>query len=85
MSIPDTLELYLDEDETVLLADGFEDAFMGVARQFGRPFAVYSYRKCIEILSKDMTEEEAEEYFSFNVEGAWVGESTPAFINWADA
>jgi hypothetical protein len=27
-----------------------------------------------------MSIEEAEEYFSYNVEGAWVGENTPAFI-----
>jgi hypothetical protein len=27
-----------------------------------------------------MTEEEAEEYFQFNVEGAWVGDNTPVFI-----
>jgi hypothetical protein len=26
-----------------------------------------------------MSQEEAEEYFSFNVEGAWVGENTPLF------
>jgi hypothetical protein len=27
-----------------------------------------------------MTNEEAEEYFEFNVQGAWMGETTPAFI-----
>ena len=27
-----------------------------------------------------MTEEEAVEYFQFNVQGAYVGESTPIFI-----
>jgi hypothetical protein len=27
-----------------------------------------------------MDEDEAEEYFAFNVEGAYVGESTPAFM-----
>jgi hypothetical protein len=29
---------------------------------------------------KDMTSEEAEEYFEFNVQGAYVGENTPAFL-----
>jgi hypothetical protein len=28
-----------------------------------------------------MTDEEAMEYFDFNVQGAWVGESTPVFLN----
>jgi len=66
-------------DET-LLADGFEDALVGICQQFNRYLAVYSYRKCIEILAKDMTEEEAEEFMSFNVVGAWVGEHTPVFL-----
>ena len=68
------------EDEPVILADGFESAFIGVAYQFTTAFAVYDRKKCIEILMKDMTSEEAEEYFEFNVQGAYVGENTPAFL-----
>jgi hypothetical protein len=70
----------LGEDENVLLANGFDDAFVGIGRQFGRPIAVYNKSKCINILQEDMSEEEAEEYFQFNVEGAWVGENTPIFL-----
>jgi hypothetical protein len=29
---------------------------------------------------KDMTEEEAWDYYSFNMLGAYVGESTPVFL-----
>lgn len=73
------------DDEEVLLADGFEDAFVGVGRQFnGPPCAVYDRSVCIAILMRDgMDESEAEEYFSFNVEGAWVGENTPIFVKTA--
>jgi hypothetical protein len=67
-------------DETILLADGFENAFVGVARQFNQPFAIYDRQKCIDILMEDMSEEEAEEYFEYNVQGAYVGEATPAFV-----
>jgi hypothetical protein len=71
----------LNEDENFLLADGFDDAFVGIGRQFGRPIAVYDRFECIELLIKEgMSEEEAEEYFQFNVEGAWVGENTPIFL-----
>lgn len=72
----------INDDEEVLLADGFEDAFVGVARQFNKPMAIYDRRLCIEILmNRDgMSEDEAEEFFSFNVEGAWVGDNTPAFL-----
>jgi len=38
---------------------------------------IYSVSKCIEILSKDMDEEEAVEYFDFNVRGSYIGERTP--------
>ena len=67
----------------MLLADGFEKAFVGVVHRYGLhvPVAAYNLEKCIEILMQDgMTREEAEEYFDFNVIGAWVGESTPFFI-----
>jgi len=70
----------LSEDETILLADGFESAFIGIARQFNTAFAVYDRDKCIEILTENMSYEEAEEYFQYNVEGAYVGENTPAFL-----
>jgi hypothetical protein len=79
-NIQETLENCLYGDETVLLADGFEDAFVGIGRQFGKPIAVYDRLKCIDILKEDMSEEEAEEYFQFNVEGSYVGESTPIFL-----
>jgi hypothetical protein len=38
--------------------------------------------ECINILiEKDgMTEEQAMEYFDFNVVGAWMGETTPIFL-----
>ena len=80
-NIQETLENCLYDDETVLLADGFEDAFVGIGRQFGKSMAVYNKSKCIESLVKEgMDEEEAEEYFQYNVEGAWVGENTPIFL-----
>jgi hypothetical protein len=69
----------LDEEE-IALADGFADAFLGIGRQFGKPIAVYSRRKCIEVLMRDMDEEQAEEYFEFNLAGAWIGETTPIYL-----
>jgi len=73
----------LFDDECIMLADGFENAFLGIAIQFGNPpHAVYDRKKCIDILMEDdnMSYEEAEEYFQFNVEGAYVGKSTPSFL-----
>ena len=59
-----------------LLADGFDEAIIGVYEDK----VVYSNSKCIEILMKDMTEEEAVKYFDFNVLGTYIGEQTPIFV-----
>ncbi len=70
-------------DPEILLADGFEDALIGYAQRCGQPpLAVYDRRRCIDVLVErdGMTYEEAEEYFEFNVVGAWVGERTPLFL-----
>lgn len=72
---------HLSDDEEVLLADGFEEAFVGIARHFGIPFAVYNRKKCVvSLVMQGMSYVEAEEHFQFNVESAWVGENTPAFL-----
>ena len=73
----------IEYNEEALLGDGFEDAFLGVSEVFGRPpLATYDRDKCIDILIQrdGMTYEEAEEYFDFNVTGAWVGENTPIYL-----
>jgi hypothetical protein len=67
------------------VADGFDDAFVGTTiSAFGRKqVAVYDYDKCILILMHDnhMTEDDAIEYFNYNVIGSWIGEETPIYIN----
>ena len=79
-TIQEKVDELVGEDESILLADGFDSAFIGVARQFNTPFAVYDREQCIEILMENMSNEDAEEYFQYNVEGAYVGENTPAFL-----
>lgn len=66
----------------MLLADGYEDAVIGVSRQFGRELVVYDEAKCLDILVKrdGMSLDEAREYFEYNTAGSWVGEETPIFV-----
>ena len=71
--INDIIRYY--ENEEFLKADGFDDAIIGVDEVEMR--LIYSVSKCIEILMRDMSEEEALEYFSYNVSGAYMGEKTP--------
>lgn len=64
-----------------LKADGFDEAIIGVDINSMR--LVYSIGKCINILMTDdeMSEEDAREYFSFNVTSAYVGENTPIWVD----
>lgn len=64
-----------------LFADGLEEALVGVGTQFNKQIAVYSKSKVLDILQQYMTVEEAEEYFDFNIAGAYVGEHTPVFLD----
>ena len=65
---------------TALLAEGFSEALIGMGYRFTYDVAVYDYAKCIEILARDMSRDDAEEYFEFNMAGAYVGEHTPVFV-----
>ena len=79
----DKIDWVKDQDENILTADGFDYALIGVCERFGQtPIATYDLSKCIAILVErdGMTEEEAYDYFYFNVIGAWVGEYTPCFV-----
>jgi hypothetical protein len=66
----------------MLKADGFDEAIIGIGSRCGQPdIIVYDVNKCIKILmDQGMTDEEAMEFFEFNVVGAWVGEETPIFV-----
>ncbi len=70
-----------DEGLELICADGFDDCIVGIAQQFNKDFVIYDREKVLAKLMTDgMSREEAEEYFEFNIVGAYVGESTPAFI-----
>jgi hypothetical protein len=69
--------------QSTLLMDGLDEACIGFAQRCGDELvAVYSYDKIIEILmSRDgMDYEDAAEYTSFNILGAWVGDQTPIIV-----
>lgn len=67
------LENYYEED--FLIADGFDDAVIGV--EINSMVLIYSVSKCIEILQEHMSDEDAIEFFEYNVSSAYVGEQTP--------
>ena len=66
-------------------ADGFDDCLIGLGFKFGnRGTLIYDQAKVIQKLIDDsegkMTEDEAFEYYEFNILGAYVGENMPIFV-----
>lgn len=68
--------------ESVVLANGYETAFLGVSQTHdGYQRAVYDIDKCIEtLINQGMSFEDAQEYFEYNTLGSYIGEETPIFI-----
>ena len=81
-----TIRDYFSEiDGSFLFADGFDEAIIGhVAVAGRRDVILYDREKVITILMKDMSREDAEEYFDYNIQGAYVGVATPAFATLLD-
>lgn len=81
----DRVRGWLDEhEETSMLADGFDDAVIGLTRDLktGKYRVVYDVKRCLHILINDhgMDEDEAIEHLEVNVVGAYVGDMTPVWM-----
>jgi len=75
MNINDIAEQYPE----ALKADGFDDCIIGVTT--GGCIAYDATKMLEQMCSQDhMTMEEAQEYFDFNIDGAYMGEYTPMYI-----
>lgn len=66
----------------VIFFSGLDDALIGIGQQFNDHVAVYDYDRIIDLLmSMGMDSEEADEYFWYNIQGAYVGEHTPIVLH----
>lgn len=81
MTRQDIADMYGDE---LLFIDPekFDKCIIGVATRCGMPCSVvYDKDELIKVyMDEGMNEEEALEFISFNVEGAYVGETTPLIM-----
>jgi len=62
-----------------LLADGLDDALIGYST---KGHSIYSITKIINVLMErdGMSEEDARDFFHFNIDGSYVGEYTPIYM-----
>lgn len=73
---------YQIEDALFLEPSDFDEDILGVAHRYGMdPVVAYDRTRVIDILARDMPREDAEEFFEFNTIGAWMGDSTPIFVD----
>ena len=82
MAVKNNLQFVKDNYPDVLIADGFDDAIIGIAERYGmNPVVLYNKNKCLNIIqTRDgMSEEDAIDFFYYNIVGAYMGEHTPCF------
>lgn len=76
-------QMIQDRYPDALLADGFNKALLGVLIRPDPmpPLAVYDIHLMVEVLQEDgMEGVEAEEYLDYNTFGAYVGPTTPLYV-----
>ena len=79
-----TEEMIHEHAEGAVLLTGLEEAIVGITQEFGNgPRVLYSISKILNILKETdmMDEEEALEYFYFNIIGGFFGEQNPIFLS----
>ena len=74
--LQEIIETYPDYE--FMVCDGFDDCILGYDYGTGEHIRlIYSVKKVLDKLAKDMSDMDAIEYFEFNMRGAYVGETTP--------
>lgn len=82
-NIRDALD-YLDYEVVLLEPGRYDSAIVGLVSGAAQstPVACYDREKVIQILMEEdgMSDDDAEAYFEFNIEGAYMGEGSPMFM-----
>lgn len=71
-----------NEELLMLEPSYFDKAIVGIVSNPACEAVCYDVNKIIKILMKEdkMTEEEAREYYDFNIHGSFVGPHTPVYL-----
>jgi hypothetical protein len=72
---------YFDLAEGAVMLDGFDDCIVGVSESFGEePRIIYSKKQIITKLMNDMSQEDAVDYYYYNIVGGMYGTQNPIFV-----
>ena len=86
MNLEEILKHLKEYGEEALLMEPrseYDECIIGIGARFhDGPLAIYSCERILSVLMKDaMDEEEAQEWFNFNIIGGWNGPGTPIYVN----
>lgn len=78
------VQAQLSDDEQVIFLEPpeFDVAILGLTQQFSAPRCVcYDRARVIDVLIEmGCDHDDAEDFFAFNIIGAYVGDTTPVFL-----
>lgn len=81
LNIREELADIWDQDLLFMSEPEYDDAIIGVMeRAGGSPVIAYDTQKILDILERSMPMEEAQEFFEYNILGAYMGDRTPVYI-----
>lgn len=66
--------------DNAIKLDGWDNAIIGVAEREELIVLIYSQERIIAGLQDMMNEEDAVEYFEYNIRGLWAGPGTPYIV-----
>lgn len=76
------LDIILDnyQDQSFLLAEGFDNCIIGICFESESPRLIYSVKKIInQLINQGLDYSDALEHYEFNIAGAYVGKQTPIY------
>lgn len=78
-----TMEDIHELAEGAIILTDLDRAIVGITEEFGNETRIlYSVKKIVEILTDSgMTDEEAIEYYQYNILGGYFGERNPIFLS----
>ena len=81
LNIREELADLWDQDLLFMSEPEYDDAIIGVVeRAGGSPVIAYDTQKILDILERSMPMEDAQEFFEYNILGAYMGDRTPVYI-----
>jgi hypothetical protein len=81
LNIREELAEIWDQDLLFMSEPEYDQAIIGVMeRAGGSPVIAYDTQKILDILERSMSVEEAQEFFEYNILGAYMGDKTPVYI-----